>query len=321
MKNIGERHQDLNFAKFIREILLQNWWFKLAALLLAYVIWLLVRSGEGERIITVPLVVQVPRNMQIVNERPATVEVAALGVPNLSGSLPNLSYVINLQSAGEGEQTVALTAQGVQIGPSSGVTAVRVSPARITFVLERVISKDVPVRVKVQGSPDPGFDLYQVICRPDIVHIIGPRSDINPFKELETDPISIAGQKHSFQQTVNFNLQGDDIHTSPVAVEVRVELGAHRTERTLKIPLTVLGYEGLAANPPFVSVSVLVPVTFKGQLAAGDLKATVTVPNSRPLPNRLAMKPEVEFSRDLDAGIVIKKITPEEITLLRGTGK
>jgi YbbR domain-containing protein len=321
MRNIGERHKNLNPAGIIREFLLQNWWIKLAALLLAYVIWLLVRSGEGERIITVPLVVQVPRNMRIVSERPATVEVAALGVPNLSGSLPNLSYVINLQSAGEGEQTVALTPKGVQIGPASGVTVVSVSPSHITFVLERVISKDVPVRVIVQGSPDPGFDLYQVTCQPDIVHVIGPRSDINPLKELVTEPISVAGQKRSFQQTVNFNLQGDDINTSPVAVEVRVELGTHRTERTLKIPLTVLGDEGLNANPPFVSVSVLVPATFKGQLAAGDWKATVAVPDGRPLPDRVVVKPEIKFSGDPDAGIVIRKIAPEEVTLLRRTGK
>jgi YbbR domain-containing protein len=321
MRNSSERHQNLNFARSAREILLQHWWLKLAALLLAYVIWLLVRSGEGERIFTVPLVVQVPRSMQIVNDRPATVEVVALGVPNLSGGLPNLSYVINLQSASEGVQTIALTPQGVQVGPASGVTVVRISPSRVTLVLERVISKDVPVRAKVQGSPNPEFDLYQVTCQPDIVHTIGPRSSIALLKQLETDPISVAGKKRSFQQTVNFSLQGDDIHTSPVAVEVSVEIGGHRAEQTLRIPLTVLSDEGLAANFSFVSVSVLVPVTFKGQLAAEDLRATVTVPNSRPLPNRVVVRPEVEFTRDLGEGIVIKTVTPEEITLLRRTGK
>jgi hypothetical protein len=37
----------------------RNWWLKLAGLLMAYVLWLLVRSAQGERILTVPLAVGV----------------------------------------------------------------------------------------------------------------------------------------------------------------------------------------------------------------------------------------------------------------------
>ncbi len=309
------------FLRYAREFLARNWWLKLAGLLLAYILWLLVRSGEGERIITVPLVVQIPRTMEIVSERPATVEASVLGVPNLAGNLPTMTYTINLQDAGEGELTVPLTPQGIRTSPGSGITVVHVSPARLTLLLERVVSKDVPVKVPLLGAQAEGFDLYKVTCQPDIVHIIGPRSDINPLKEVATDPLSIAGQKRSFQRTVNFNLQGDDIHTSPVTVEVNVQIGVHRAERTLRIPIAVLGEEGVAASPPFVSVSLLVPVTFKGRLAAEDLTATAAVPGDRPLPNRTVVKPEVKFRRDLGADIVIKKINPEEVTLIHKTGK
>jgi hypothetical protein len=308
----------LNYA---RELLVRNWWLKFAGLLLAYILWLLVRSGEGERIITVPLVVQIPRNMEIVSERPATVEASVLGVPNLAGNMPNMAYAINLQAAGEGELTVPLTPQGIRTSPGSGITVVRVSPARLTFLLERVVSKDVPVKVPLLGVTAEGFDLYKVTCQPDIVHIIGPRSDINPLKEVATDPLSIAGRKRSFQQTVNFNLQGDDIHISPVTVEVDVQIGVHRAGRTFRIPVVVLGEEGLAASPPFVSVSLLVPVTFKGRLAAEDLTATASVPSDKPLPNRVVVKPEVKFRKDLEADIVIKQVNPEVVTLLHKTGK
>ncbi len=306
--------------KSFREFLLRNWWLKLAGLLLAYILWLLVRSGEGERVITVPLIVQVPRNMEIVSEHPATVEAAVQGVPNLAGALPNMTYTIDLQDAGEGELTVPLTPQGIRTSPGSGVTVVHVSPARLTLLLERIVSKDVPIEVPLLGVPKEGFDLYKVECRPDIVHIIGPRSEINPLKEVTTDPLPIAGQDHSFQQTMNFSLKGDDIHTSPVTVDVDVQIGVHRVGRTLKVPVVVPGEEGFAASPPFVSLSLLVPVTFKGPIAAEDLMATASVPGDRPLPDRLVVKPEIKFRRDLGPDIVIKRVDPEEITLLRKTG-
>ncbi|MBZ5499183.1 MAG: hypothetical protein LAP85_22525 [Acidobacteriia bacterium] len=307
--------------RFIKDLILKNWWLKLAAILLAYALWIMVRGAEGERVFTVPLVVQIPRGMEIVNERPNSVEIAALGAPNLTGSLPNLTYTIDLQSAGEGEQTVSLTPDGVHVSPGSGLTVIRVNPARATFVLERVIAKDVPVRVPIQGSPAAGLDIYTAACRPISVHISGPRSAIIPIRGVETDPVSLAGQRQSFQTTVNLNVRNADIHTSPTAVEVDVELGPHRETRTLRIPVTVLDDAGYDVSPPSLSVSVLVPVTFKRQLAAEDFSATVSVPNSEPLSSRMAAKPAVEITKELGTGIVIKQVSPQEVTLLRRARK
>ena len=195
------------------------------------------------------------------------------------------------------------------------------NPARLTLVLERVISKDVPVRVPIRGNPAPGLDLYKLSCQPDIVSISGPRSDIDPIKEVETDPVSLAERSRSFQTTVNFNLQKNNIHTSPVTAEVSVELGAHRTARTFRIPVIVSDEEAFAASPASVSVIVLVPVTFKGQLAAEDLKAMVYVPDPVPASNRIDVKPDVELAAGLDPGVIIKQVDPGQVTLLRKARK
>jgi hypothetical protein len=138
---------------------------------------------------------------------------------------------------------------------------------------------------------------------------------------VATDPLSISGREHSFQQIVNFDLQGDDIHTSPVAIDVNVELGVHRIEREFRIPVSLSDEEDFTASPPFLAVSVLLPVNFKGQFEAVDLKAIVSVPVNKPFMNRMAAKPEVMFVRDFDTGIAIKQVNPEEVILLRKTGK
>ena len=304
-------------------LLLNNWGLKLTSLLIAFALWLMIRGGQGERVIAVPLTIQVPRNMEVVNERPDMVEITAQGyLASLTGSLPNMTYNIDLQSAGEGAQTIPLSPAGVRISSASGLRVIRVDPARITLILEKIISKDVPVRVPVQGTPAPRYDFYQVTCLPSIVSISGPRSDVIPIKEVETDPVSVEGRDTSFHQTVNFRIPDVDIHTSPVGpAEADIEIGPHREVRTFRIP--VGGFEGspFTPRPPYVSVSVLVPAGENEPLSAEGLRATVTVPTAGPRSDRIAVVPLVEFLEQPAAGITIKQVSPERIILVRSARK
>jgi YbbR domain-containing protein len=222
----------LDFAK---RILLENWGLKLAGIFLAYLLWLLVSVGASERDFTVPLIVQIPHNMEIVNDRPNSITATALVDSRMLDKLPDLSYTIDLHAKGEGEHVITLSPGAIQVGADSGITMIRVAPSRIVLVLEGVIMKETPIKVPIQGNPAAGFQVEGIICRPDIVHIYGPRSKINPIAEVETDPVTVSGRKRSFQTTVNFSLQHVDIHTSPAAVEVTVNIGAPSADKAGKM--------------------------------------------------------------------------------------
>ena len=305
--------------RFILEFLLKNWGLKATSLLIALALWVMVRGSQGEHVITVPLTVQIPRNMEIVNQRPSFVEITAQGyMSNLAGGQPNLSYTIDLQSASEGEQVIALTPEEVHVSPASGLRVLRVNPARITIDLERVISKDVPVRVIPQGIPAAGFDLYKTTWQPTIVTISGPRSVINPVKEMGTEPVSISKQSRSFRARVNFVVKDDDIHISPAGpAEVDVELGPHREARSFRVPVTVIESDAFTVSPGYVSVSVLAPVSMKDPPTVDDIKASVIASNIDPALNRLTAVPQVEFAREFDPNVVIRRVDPEQVTLIR----
>lgn len=308
-------------TRFLREILLTNWWFKLAALLLAYGLWLVIRGSEGERVLQVPLTVKIPSNMVIVSEHPNFVEVTLEGTL-LPSTSADISYDVDLQSAGEGDQTIPLTADRVRLGAASGLRVVQVNPAMLTLVLEKTVSKDVPVKVPIEGTPAPGFDLYKWVCLPSQVRISGPRSRVSPVKQAETDPVSISGQSRSFQSAVSLAPLDGEIHVGLAGpVRVDLELGPHREMHRFRIPVTVLDDPNFVASPAFISVSVLVPMTFKGRLTASDFRATVSVPNSGSGDAHMSAKPEVEPTGGLEAGIAIAQINPEEVALLRKTGK
>lgn len=214
--------------EFTKNFLLENWWLKLAGILVAYLLWLLVRTGEGERNFTIPLVLQVPRNMEIVNDHPDSVVATAIVAPHMVDKLPDLTYTIDLHTAGEGRHMVLLSPAGIPVSPDTGVTILRVNPSRMSLMLERVISRSVPVKVVIQGDPADGFQVDGAAARPDAVYLIGPRSKINAVSEAETGPIVVAGKKKSFSTTANISPRLVDIHSNPDTLEVTVEIGPRR---------------------------------------------------------------------------------------------
>lgn len=305
----------------LRDLIVRNWWLKLSALLLAFALWLMVRGNEGERVFIVPLTVKVPSNMEIANERPSTVEVTATGGSNLAGRLPEMTYTIDLHDAIEGQHTVPLTPDGVWVSTTSDVRIVRVSPARMTVVLERILSKEVPVKVSLEGNPPAGFEVYQADAEPGKITISGRRSQVNPVREVLTLPIPIFSQRQSFQTKVNFRLQSDDIHASPAEVRVNVELGPRRLEQVVRVPVAASDPESFTVSPPAVSVYVLVPETLDRKLAPEDFKAVAAVPAEETAGRQLVVKAEVEWKTPPDEGIRIRQVKPETVTLLRRSRK
>ena len=60
--------------RFFKEYFLENWTLKATALLLALILWLFVRGEPGaERVVAIPLEVRISHQMEITNERPATI--------------------------------------------------------------------------------------------------------------------------------------------------------------------------------------------------------------------------------------------------------
>jgi YbbR domain-containing protein len=185
--------------RLIREYVLENWTLKATALLLALMLWLFVRGEPGpERVVTIPLEVQLPSQMEIVNDRMTTVEVTMRGA-NLSGKWfnnPLPTCVIDLQKAREGEHTVTLTRDNVRVPKGSGIEILQVNPARVLLVLERTVSKDVPIVVPLRGKVPHGFEVLGQTQNPTRLTVTGPRSAFNPLVKLLRKRLNSAG-KHS----------------------------------------------------------------------------------------------------------------------------
>ncbi len=308
----------MNFKSFVREILLENWTIKLAAVLLAVILWLVVRGEPAvERVTTVPLDVLIPKNMQITSERPSTVDVTVRGVlSNMWLSQAPPTCRVDLQGADAGEHIVQLSPDDVHLPRGSGLQVVSVRPARVRLVLEWTTSKEVPVR-PVLGELPPGLDVYGAVSTPSQVIISGPRSHVDPIKEAPTQPISLAGQQRSFRSFVSLNINDPWVYVAPKSlIQVDIQLGPHRALRAIRVPI-VTEDPSLTVAPSRVVVQVLVPETFKEPLTAENFVGTVSTQGLDSSKLSVQCKPQVRLKEQLDPGIVIQEVQPSEVTIRR----
>jgi YbbR domain-containing protein len=304
--------------RFIREYLLENWTLKATAILLALILWLFVRSEPGpERVIAVPLEVQVPSHMEITNERPTSVEVTVRGAAfsNIwfNPALP--SCIIDLQRAEEGKHVVTLTPQNIRVPKGSGIEVLRVNPARVTLALERTVSKEVPIVVPIRGEPPRGFEIYGKSSNPASVIVTGARSHIEPVNDVPTEAIAISEQKQSTRFFVSLNPKDNKIRTSLTnPVQVDVQIGLRRKLDTIaNVPITT-DDPAYAAVPKSISIQVLASPDFIEKLTSADFDAAVETKtlDASKLPAKA--KPLVRYLGN-QSGLVIRDIQPSEVVI------
>jgi len=305
--------------KSLREMLLANWGLKLTSIFLAFFLWLAVQGEPpAERVVTIPLEVVLPPDMEITGERPNTVDVTLRGSPSSMGLQQRLPTCrIDLQDQGEGIHVETLTPENVRLPRTSGIMVVSIRPARVRLVLERTISREIPIRV-TRGDPPLTLEVYGVSVTPPTATIIGPRSHVERVREVRTESVPLSNQKESFRTLVRLAVEDSLIHVEPMGpVEVAVQLGVRRQLHTVtRVPLTADDPE-VTVIPSRVTVSVLMPATTERTLGAADLDARVTTRGVGPGLKSFQAKPEVKLKVPAGPGVSIMEIKPAEVTVRR----
>jgi YbbR domain-containing protein len=305
--------------RFLRQYVLNNWNLKATAILLALILWLFVRGEPGpERVVAVPLEVRRPRLMEIVNERPSTIDVTMRGAAYsnilFSPSLP--TCVIDLTDASEGKHTVNITPENVSISKGSGIEVLQVNPSLVDIVLERTVSKAVPIVVPIQGEPAQGFEVYRKSSKPANVTVNGPRSQIEPLETVTTQTISIAGQKQSASFFVRLDLSNKIIRTDYAnPIQVDVQIGPRRKLQTFRnIPIT-LEDPAYTTDPKKISVQILASPEVLEHLKIEDFSVMIAMDGLDLSQLPVKVKPEVRLPGSLDDIVEIRTTQPSEVLL------
>jgi YbbR domain-containing protein len=211
----------------IRLFRLRRLGFKLASVILAALLWLVV-AGEQvvERALKVPVeFTNLPSQIEMVGEPPTAVDVRVRGSSGVLSRLTpaDLAAIIDLRDARPGQRLVHIASQNVQ--SPFGVEVVQVTPSNMSMTFEPSATKIVPVVPSLEGQPAEGFVVGRVTAEPGTVTVVGPASVIETTTEAITGPVSVAGATAPIVGTVDVGVSDPLARLgSPQRARVRVEV-------------------------------------------------------------------------------------------------
>mgnify|MGYP001377395066 CR=1 FL=1 len=298
--------------------LLESLPLKLMSLAFAVLLWLLI-AGErtSEMGMSVPVELQdFPRELEITGEPVNAVEVRLRASPGMIQRIVpgEVSAQVNLVGFGEGEHIVHLTEDSIRM--PFGVKVVKISPAVLTFRLERTLRKVVPVQPRLLGRPAEGFEVAEVTSQPAEVRLEGPTSRVDEVESAFTEPVSVEGARDTVSETVTIGIADPLLR---VLVSPRVKVTArirerHETRTIRGVAVEVRGAPG-PSRPARVEVTVSGPASALAEIADKDVRAFVDA--ARAASGRAPVVVEIGPGHP---GVEVRECIPADVALRAPAG-
>ncbi len=218
-----------------------NWQHALVAFLLALVAWYFV-SGRERVDVWVQASVQfsgMPENMIIRDGLLKNINVRIRGPKGLIHGIDqrSLVYLLDLGKMKQGLNVYALQPDKFPLPRTFEV--MEINPSRVEIVVDRIASKQVPVKPIWQGTLDPDYQLMEVVTEPRAVVIQGPEKIVNEIQQVETQLISLPSTTPgTLEEVAPLNLP-PEIEADLGFVEVRLLFGVKTKAFHFELPLTV----------------------------------------------------------------------------------
>lgn len=215
-------------GKWIRRRLTHNLGWKLASLLLAFLLWFAV-VGEPELVAIqpVPLLYRnLPPNFLLAADAPAEVRAELRGPAGklTREALAEVFGAVDLAGVtNPGTETFTLSASDFTL--PQRVSFLRVVPSQVSLSFDRRMTKTVVVEPQFKGSLPSGFRLAAQGVLPETLQISGPEGRVSAIDSAKTDPVDLSDLTQSVEMKVNaFVAEPRAQFDSPPVVTVRLTI-------------------------------------------------------------------------------------------------
>jgi YbbR domain-containing protein len=211
----------------LHRIFIENFPLKLASLLLAVGLWLLVaRDPIAEVEMRVPIELNNLGNMEVDSRNFSESQVRVRGPERLIHRLREGDVWVRVDIAGvtPGERTFDLTPRQVHV--PQDLEVVQVIPGQFQLSFDVRTTRTVPVQPRVMGTFAGGMRIGEVVAEPGKIVITGPRRRVDAVDSATTDPVDASGTMarasfvtHAFVSDPLIQV----VHPTPIRVTVIME--------------------------------------------------------------------------------------------------
>lgn len=207
----------------------ENLMLKLLAFVFALILWFFVMGEQRlEKGFAVPLELKnVPQGLVVSSEIPSLVDVRIAGPRTalLNLAPADLRITVDLDGLAPGVTSFKRLDETFSIPRLLKIT--RISPAVVDVRLEKIQTKQVPVRTVFTGLLPENLQIEKIVIRPEKVAVTGAGSELKNISEVVTESIDVAEVQESFSLQVPLNYVGKFTSLQKEqAVEVQVVIGS-----------------------------------------------------------------------------------------------
>jgi YbbR domain-containing protein len=172
----------------------------------------------------------------------------------------NFSAYVDLAGLKEGTNEVDVAVTSKQ----STVSVVSKTPDKVMVTMEKTISKEVPLKGKIDGNLAEGMIVDKITLNPDTVTVTGSKQILDTILEI-TVPVKADGESVSFVKKVAVTLDSgisSNVTVDPVETEATVTLAKGANIKTVGITANTTGVvrtnyyiSGIQVTPDTIDIS------------------------------------------------------------------
>jgi hypothetical protein len=214
----------------IRGLFLDNLGLKLAALLMAVLVYLNVYTDRPATIMmSFPVqVTDLPDSLSLSGPVPGTVqaELKGTGKTLIRMRLSEPSLPVSLAGVERGHFERAIATADLPIAPYPGVEVVRIiGPRMLQLEIDRMVSVRLPVAIRLEGTPAPGVRQDGApTAQPLSVTVRGPEGALAGRDSVVLEPVRLDGRRETVRAQAALAALPEWCSAEPAVVTVVVPL-------------------------------------------------------------------------------------------------
>lgn len=252
------------------------------ALLFSSILWISITlTDEYYTTYTVPVkIVDVPYGYIPATDLTQKVAVKIKGIGwKLTGLGLGSESVFNISARNDSGKIVANLNANLVENPwlTSDISVIDISPDTISFFIERIISKKLPVVPEIDVTYKMGFGLAsKIIVSPDSVIVFGPKSIMEGINSFSTVPVKLTSLDSQIKIKAVFS--NNKFRTNITAVELFLDVQRIVDKNIEDVRVEVIDIpldRDVVMLPNSVSCLVKGGINVLGKMDASDIKAYV----------------------------------------------
>ncbi len=212
--------------KKLEQRLFENIWLVVFALLTSLSLWFFVTyKGQSETVVEASIEFKnIPKGLEILKQNIKKVNLNIRGHERLIKNLgpADLRVMVDLTNAKQGEVIHYFDKENVAIPRT--IKVLRIEPSFVKISLDESISKVLPVKAFVLGSPEKSYTVKSVKVLPSSVTVEGPKTEIAKIRMLRTETIDITGLDSTISVNAKINADGRNVRIDPTEVNVIITI-------------------------------------------------------------------------------------------------